>query len=154
MKKSKVIIFDFIDNELIAHIKSTESQTAKAILEKTFLDNNVIVHIYHIANEVGIDFVKSQKRFNWNQAILLSIHLMKQRVFNKTQVKAVGRINNLNKLIQMLKADATWIATSAGPVIVEIVDESNKNEIKLNTMLKTRKENVLWNIKGIALPIC
>jgi len=139
LEKIKNHNFDFIENELIALRKSTKSITAKAILETTLLDDKEIICICQIASEVGIDFVKSSTGFNGNRATTHSVQLMKKSVFNKTQVKAAGGINNLKKLTQMIKAGATRIGTSAGPAIIE---ESKKNEVYLNTMRKMRKENV------------
>jgi len=55
LEKIKNHNFDFIENELIALRKSTESTTAKAILETTLLDDKEIICICQIASELGID---------------------------------------------------------------------------------------------------
>ncbi len=132
--------YEVIQNELMVLRESTESLTAKAILETTLLNDEEITLLCRLASEIGIDFVKSSTGFNGNQATIYAVQLMKKSVFNKTQVKAAGGISNLNKLIQMLKAGATRIGTSAGPTIIE---EYEVNRIDINAILMERKEKTL-----------
>jgi deoxyribose-phosphate aldolase len=111
--------YDLIEKEISALREATLSLTAKAILETTLLNDEEIIQVCRIASEIGIDYVKTSTGFNGNQATIHAVQLMKKNVFNKTKVKAAGGINKLDKVIQMLKAGARRIGTSAGPAIME-----------------------------------
>jgi deoxyribose-phosphate aldolase len=132
--------YKLIQNEMLVLRESTGTLTAKAILETTILSDGEIIQLCELASDIGIDFVKSSTGFDGNRASFHAIQLMKKSVFKKTQVKAAGGIGNLNKLIQMLKAGATRIGTSAGPLIIE---EYKAIGIDINTMFKERKEKAL-----------
>jgi len=111
--------YDLIEKEISALREATLSLTAKAILETTLLNDEEIIRVCRIASEIGIDYVKTSTGFNGNQATIHAVQLMKKSVFNKTKVKAAGGINKLDKVVQMLKAGARRIGTSAGPAIME-----------------------------------
>ncbi|NLJ37539.1 MAG: deoxyribose-phosphate aldolase [Candidatus Atribacteria bacterium] len=132
--------YKIIENEMTVLRESTGTLTAKAILETTLLSDEEIIQLCQLASDIGIDFVKSSTGFNGNQASIHAIQLMKKSVFKKTQVKAAGGISNLSKFLQMLKAGATRIGTSAGPLIIE---EYKTLGIDIDTMFKERKEKTL-----------
>jgi deoxyribose-phosphate aldolase len=114
----------------ISHVCSSSrpSVILKAIVETALLTRSEIVAACYIAAEAGVDFVKTCTGFNGGKATIEDVRLMYKTVWYKegrVQVKASAGIRNLEDAIELCKAGASRIGTSAG---VDIIHEATVAE--------------------------
>jgi deoxyribose-phosphate aldolase len=69
--------------------------------------------------KAGVDFVKTSTGFGTGGATVADIALMRRTVGPDMGVKAAGGIRTLDAALDMIRAGATRIGTSAGVSIVE-----------------------------------
>jgi len=120
--------FAYVEKEIKAVVDVAKGKVIlKVILETCLLTNEEIVRICQIAKKVGADFVKTSTGFNSAGATVEHIALMRQTVGSKMGVKASGGIRTLQAALDMIKAGASRIGTSAG---VTIMNEYNAKKTK------------------------
>ena len=91
----------------------------KVIIESAALTKEQKVFVCQIANDVGVDFVKTSTGLHpAGGATLEDIKLMKEAAPN-CKVKAAGGIRTAKQAIEMLEAGAERIGTSCGVQIIE-----------------------------------
>jgi deoxyribose-phosphate aldolase len=91
----------------------------KVIIESAALTEDQIIFACRIAQEVGVDFVKTSTGMNpAGGATVEAIRLMKEYA-PKCKVKAAGGIRTAQQAIEMLEAGADRIGTSASVKIIE-----------------------------------
>lgn len=91
----------------------------KVIIESAALTKEQKVFVCQIANDVGVDFVKTSTGLHpAGGATLEDIKLMKEAAPN-SKVKAAGGIRTAKQAIEMLEAGAERIGTSCGVQIIE-----------------------------------
>ncbi|MEJ2647326.1 MAG: deoxyribose-phosphate aldolase [Sedimentisphaerales bacterium] len=91
----------------------------KVIIESAALSNEQIVFACRIAQEVGVDFVKTSTGMNpAGGATVEAVKLMKESA-PKCKVKAAGGIRTPAQALEMLEAGAERIGTSASVKIIE-----------------------------------
>ena len=73
-----------------------------------------------LAVKAGVDYVKTSTGFGAAGATVADVALMRRTVGPGTGVKAAGGIRDLASALDMIRAGATRLGTSAG---VKIVDE-------------------------------
>lgn len=93
----------------------------KVILETAFLEPSRIVEGCAVAKVAGADFVKTSTGFAAGGAEPAHIALMHRAVGGELGIKAAGGIRNYARFLEMMRAGATRIGTSAG---VEIVSQA------------------------------
>jgi deoxyribose-phosphate aldolase len=115
--------FTYVEKEIKAVVKVAKDKAlVKIILETCLLTNEEIVKVCQIAKNVGANFVKTSTGFNSAGATVEHIALMRKTVGPSMGVKASGGIRTLQSALDMIKAGATRIGSSAG---VTIINEYN-----------------------------
>ena len=92
---------------------------SKVILENCYLTDEQKVRACELAVKAGVDFVKTSTGFGTGGATVADIALMRRTVGPDMGVKAAGGIGTLDAALDMIRAGATRIGTSAGVAIVE-----------------------------------
>ena len=93
--------------------------TLKVIIESAVLTEDQIIFACRVAQEVGVDFVKTSTGMNpAGGATVEAVRLMKESA-PKCKVKAAGGIRTAKQAIEMLEAGAERIGTSNGMIIIE-----------------------------------
>jgi len=91
----------------------------KVILETCLLTAGEIVAGCKLAMRAGADFVKTSTGFSTAGATVEHVALMRRTVGDKMGVKASGGIRTYQAALDMIKAGATRIGTSAGVQIMK-----------------------------------
>jgi deoxyribose-phosphate aldolase len=91
----------------------------KVILETAYLDENEKVMGARLAEAAGAAFVKTSTEFAPTGATVEDVRLLRRSLSPETQIKAAGGIHDLDSLLEMLRAGATRIGTSATEPILE-----------------------------------
>ena len=92
---------------------------SKVILENCYLTDEQKVRACELAVKAGVDFVKTSTGFGTGGATVADIALMRRTVGPDMGVKAAGGIRTLDAALDMIRAGAMRIGTSAGVAIVE-----------------------------------
>jgi deoxyribose-phosphate aldolase len=92
---------------------------SKVILENCYLTDEQKVRSCELAVKAGVDFVKTSTGFGTGGATVGDIALMRRTVGPDMGVKAAGGIRTLDAALDIIRAGATRIGTSAGVAIVE-----------------------------------
>ncbi|KAI9662191.1 MAG: hypothetical protein M1829_006173 [Trizodia sp. TS-e1964] len=108
----------------IAEIKRgvTPTPVLKVIIETALLDDAQIVAACYVAAEAGADYVKTCTGFGGGGATVEHVVLMRKAVSymgERVKVKASGGVRSLEDALQMVRAGADRIGTSAGLLIME-----------------------------------
>jgi deoxyribose-phosphate aldolase len=91
----------------------------KVILENAYLDEDQKVLGCRLAESAGASFVSASTGFAPMGATAEDVRLMRRTLSPDTQVKAASGIDNLDTLLEMLRAGAIRIGTSAAETILE-----------------------------------
>jgi deoxyribose-phosphate aldolase len=98
----------------------------KVIIESAVLTHDQKVFACQIAQEAGVDFVKTSTGFHpAGGATIEDVRLMKESA-PKCKVKAAGGIKTAQQALAMLSAGADRIGTSAGVAIIEEIREHGR----------------------------
>lgn len=113
-----------LSNQLLAVLKVCRSMRPvvclKVIIEATALNRKQKIFACQIADECGVDFVKTSTGMNpAGGATIEDVKLMKESAPN-CKVKAAGGIRTAKQALEMLEAGADRIGTSSG---VEIINQ-------------------------------
>ncbi|EON75243.1 Deoxyribose-phosphate aldolase [Lunatimonas lonarensis] len=101
-----------------------EGRLIKVIVETAFLDESELLEACDICRDAGADFVKTSTGFAPGGAVEEQIRLMRSRLPSQVGIKASGGIRDLPKAIAMIKAGADRIGTSAGPSIMNALEDA------------------------------
>lgn len=86
----------------------------KVILETAYLDAQQIAFACQLAQDAGIDFVKTSTGFAHRGASIEDIKIMKASISPSMGIKASGGIKNYAQALQFIEAGAERIGTSSG----------------------------------------
>jgi deoxyribose-phosphate aldolase len=117
-----------VRNEIAAVRKAASGLVLKVILECCYLTDEEKVKACGIAVDAGADFVKTSTGFGRGGATAADVALLKQTVGGAAQVKAAGGIRTFSAILEMLKAGATRIGTSAGAAIIRDFQEHQQHK--------------------------
>jgi deoxyribose-phosphate aldolase len=95
-------------------ITATKGFIHKTIIETCYLNNDEKRKVVEISLEAGSEFIKTSTGFGPRGALVKDIKLIKGIVGDAAGIKAAGGIRTLKHVLNMLKAGATRIGTSAG----------------------------------------
>ncbi|MDD5065151.1 MAG: deoxyribose-phosphate aldolase [Phycisphaerae bacterium] len=120
-----------LSNQLLAVLKVCRSMKPavclKVIIEATVLTREQKIFACRIADEVGVDFVKTSTGMNpAGGATVEDVKLMKEYAPN-CKVKASGGIRTAKQALEMLEAGADRIGTSSG---VQIINEFRTGQLQ------------------------
>lgn len=112
-----------VADEMRAIRQATGDLITKAILETCLLTDEEKVAACQIAQQSGIDFVKTSTGFGEKGATVEDVRLMRQTVGENMGVKASGGIRTTQDALAMIDAGATRLGVSAGIAIIEGLGE-------------------------------
>jgi deoxyribose-phosphate aldolase len=95
-------------------ITATKGFIHKTIIETCYLNDDEKRKVVEISLEAGSEFIKTSTGFGPRGALVRDIKLIKGIVGDAAGIKAAGGIRTLKHVLNMLKAGATRIGTSAG----------------------------------------
>jgi len=99
--------------------RSTQGKVFKVIIESGWLSDEEKRVAAQIVADAGADYVKTSTGVTAPGATAEDVALLAEAVQGKIGVKASGGIRNLAQTLQMVKAGARRIGTSAGRIIIE-----------------------------------
>jgi deoxyribose-phosphate aldolase len=108
----------------LSQVCHEEGRLIKVIVETAFLDDSELLEACDICRDAGADFVKTSTGFAPRGAVEEQIRLMRSRLPSQVGIKASGGIRDLPKAIAMIKAGADRIGTSAGPSIMNALEDA------------------------------
>ena len=112
-----------VEEDIRTVVQAAEGHTTKVIIETPLLTDDEIIIASLIAQEAGVDFIKTSTGFKAFPGIQAStaehVRLIKKAVGNLTAVKIAGGIFTTERALQVIEAGATRIGTVAGIPIVE-----------------------------------
>ena len=115
--------YKYLSNDIASVLKVCRSMKPpvllKVIIEAAVLTEEQIIFVCKVAQEVGVDFVKTSTGMNAaGGATVEAVRLMKESA-PKCKVKAAGGIRTAAQAIAMLEAGADRIGTSSSIKIIE-----------------------------------
>lgn len=114
--KDKQYVYVFEEIQQVADI--CRKGIVKVILETCLLTREEIIAACILAKEAGAKFVKTSTGFNKSGAVAEDVSLMRRSVGREMGVKAAGGIRDTAAALDMLRAGADRIGSSAGPALV------------------------------------
>jgi deoxyribose-phosphate aldolase len=109
----------FADINEVAAFCGRSDTVLKVILECCYLTDEEKVRGARLAEQAGANFVKTSTGYGTGGATAADVALLRRTVTSRTGVKASGGIRNLAQALEMIRAGANRIGTSAGTKIVE-----------------------------------
>ncbi len=118
----------YIEDEMlrITDLCKSRDVLIKVIFENCYLTKDEIRLAAEIARKVKPDFIKTSTGFGTGGATKEDVALMKSVVEENVKVKAAGGIRDWEACLEMIKAGAERIGTSAG---IEILEQFEKVQI-------------------------
>jgi len=110
--------WNIVKKDISDVIMATRGLIHKTIIETCYLDDNEKRKVIEIALETGSEFIKTSTGFGPHGVRIRDIRLIKSIVGNAAGIKAAGGIKTAGRVLDMLKAGATRIGTSAGVKIM------------------------------------
>jgi deoxyribose-phosphate aldolase len=115
--------YKYLRNDIASVLKACKSMNPpvllKVIIESAVLSNEQIIFACKVAQEVGVDFIKTSTGLNAaGGATVEAVKLMKESA-PKCKIKAAGGIKTAQVAIAMLEAGADRIGSSAAIKIIE-----------------------------------
>ena len=110
------------DIQSVASLVKRKGRLVKVIIEAPLLKDEEKVVVCRLAENVGVDFVKSCTGFA-GAAKVEDIRLMRETVGHRVGVKAAGGIKSYREAVTMIEAGASRIGTSSGVKIIEEAPE-------------------------------
>lgn len=90
----------------------------KVIIETVYLSKDEMEIACRLCADAGVDFVKTSTGFADKGAEVEDIELMRKILPSNVGIKASGGIKNYQQAVELIKAGADRIGTSAGVEIV------------------------------------
>jgi len=137
-------ISKFLDNELfevqkemktiVEHVKKKDG-ICKVIIETCLLDDMQKIKAARLVVDSGADFIQTSTGFSKAGVSLEDVILLKKNLKDEIKIKASGGIRTAEFAIELLKAGADTLGTSAGIKIImeaEMIEkEIKRSKIKL-----------------------
>lgn len=111
--------WETVKKDITDVIMATKGLIHKTIIETCYLDNKEKKQVIEIALDAGSEFIKTSTGFGPHGAREEDIRLIKSIVGDAAGIKAAGGIRSLEQVLDLLKAGATRIGSSAGVNIVK-----------------------------------
>jgi deoxyribose-phosphate aldolase len=109
---------DYVRKDIKAVVEAAPGKVIKVILETGLLTGEEKQRACRIVKEAGAHFVKTSTGFGPGGATVEDIVLMRKTVGPDFGVKASGGVRTYEDALQMIKAGANRIGTSAGPALL------------------------------------
>ncbi|WP_338963988.1 MULTISPECIES: deoxyribose-phosphate aldolase [unclassified Spiroplasma] len=111
--------YDLVAADMMACKKAAGTAVVKVILETCLLSDAEIIKACQLAEQSGVDFVKTSTGFSKSGATTANVKLMKETVGDRLQFKAAGGVRSKADVLAMIAAGATRIGTSGGVAIMQ-----------------------------------
>jgi deoxyribose-phosphate aldolase len=113
--------YDFVKEDLTAvtAVGHARGVLVKVIFENCYLDDEQKIAACRIANEVGVDYVKTSTGFGSGGAEDHDLILMRQHVRPGIKLKAAGGIRTLERAIEVRNLGCSRIGATATVEILE-----------------------------------
>ena len=118
-----------VQNDLDSAVRATHlhGKTAKIIIEVGLLTKEEIHKIAAVCSEIGADYIKTSTGFNTAPCSVADILAIKNACADAPmKIKAAGGIRTREQALELIKAGATRIGTSAGIQIVNATTNTPK----------------------------
>ena len=112
---------DYVRADIQAVCEAAHARGAKVkvILENAYLTDEQKVLACHLAEQAGVDWVKTSTGFAPSGATLADIRLMRASVSPRVQVKAAGGVRTLDALLDVIDAGVTRCGATATAAILD-----------------------------------
>lgn len=111
--------FDFVRTDVAGVVEACGDAVVKVIIEAALLDDDEKAHACRIAREAGARFVKTSTGFGPPGATVRDVEIMRRAVGPDFGVKASAGIRTAAFALDLVRAGADRIGTSAGVAIME-----------------------------------
>lgn len=116
-----------VEEEIAGVVKAAAGRTVKVIMETCYLtDEEKRTACKLCAGIPGVKFVKTSTGLGPGGATVRDVELMRSIVGDRLGVKAAGGIRTAEDAVAMIRAGATRIGTSQGPVVIAGYEEMLK----------------------------
>lgn len=112
-------MYKVITEEVKGLVKLAEGRVTKIILETCYLRDEEIITACKIAKDNEADFVKTSTGFGPAGARVDHVRLMRKTVGEKMGVKAAGGVSTVAAALDLIRAGANRLGSSASVKIVE-----------------------------------
>lgn len=106
------------DIEAVVDAARPTGAVVKVIFENAYLTDDEKVNACHLAEQAGVDFVKTSTGFAAGGATLSDLILMRANVGPAVQVKAAGGVRTLDTLLAMVAEGVTRFGATATATIL------------------------------------
>jgi len=110
---------DEVRNDISQVVEAAEGKPVKAIIETCFLNKEQKIKATRIAQEAGVEYVKTSTGFGSGGATVEDVRLFRETLQGKAKIKASGGIRDREKALEMIEAGADRLGTSSGVAIME-----------------------------------
>jgi len=119
--------FKYVGEEIKAVVRAADNRTVKVIIETCLLSDDLKKTAARIIMDNGAHFVKTSTGFSKKGANLEDIHLLRQIIGPEFGLKASGGIRDHAFALELIRAGANRIGTSAGVDILESYYQAGHN---------------------------
>ncbi len=107
------------DIKAVVDVAHRHNAMVKVIFENFYLNDDQKKVACRLAEEAGVDFVKTSTGFAGGGATLEDLQLMRDNVSDKVQVKAAGGVRDLEMAIKVRQVGCTRFGATATVAIME-----------------------------------
>lgn len=113
--------WDHIETELatLTRLAHSEDRLIKVIAESGMMSEVELDLIIRVANEVGIDYLKTSTGMNGTGATVEAVEQMRKGLNSYIRIKASGGIRTRETALEMIRAGADRIGASASVAIMQ-----------------------------------
>ncbi len=113
--------WDHVETELatLTRLAHSEDRLIKVIAESGMMSEVELDLIIRVANEVGIDYLKTSTGMNGTGATVEAVEQMRKGLNSSIRIKASGGIRTRETALEMIRAGADRIGASASVAIMQ-----------------------------------
>ncbi len=121
--------YKYVENEMkqIIDLAHKNSVKVKTIIETGYLTDNEIIKASKMLDRLNTDFIKTCTSMGSRGVTLNDILLIKKSINGTTKIKAAGKVQTLDEVMNYLNVGAHRVGTS---VATQIIDEAIEREKK------------------------
>ena len=111
--------FNYVEKEIKSIVNESNGHKVKVIIEAGVLSLKEIAIATKLAENSGVDFIKTSTGFSSFGASTKIISIIKKNLNSKIKIKASGGINNLEQVKKLLTAGVDIIGSSSSAIIMK-----------------------------------
>ncbi len=122
--------YDYVkkDMQAVVDLAHPHNVLVKVIFENYYLTDEQKKKACELAEEAGVDFVKTSTGFAAGGATLEDLRLMRECVSQKVQVKAAGGVRDLEMALKVREVGCTRFGATATETIMEQCYEKSRQK--------------------------